>query len=81
VKRILLFGSTGSIGRNVLDIVAKNSDRFRVELLSCHNNVELIVQQARQFNVPAVLVGHEPAAETARNSLPATTNLLVGAEA
>jgi radical SAM protein with 4Fe4S-binding SPASM domain len=32
VKRILLFGSTGSIGRNVLDIVAKNPDEFRVEL-------------------------------------------------
>lgn len=81
MKRILLFGSTGSIGRNVLDIVAKNRDKFRVELLSCHRNVELLIEQARAFAVPAVQLTSERDAETARKLLPPSTRIYRGVAA
>jgi 1-deoxy-D-xylulose-5-phosphate reductoisomerase len=81
VKRILLFGSTGSIGRNVLDIVAKNRDKFRVELISCHNNVKLLIEQATVFKVPAVHLSDQADAETVRRALPSSTRIFTGDEA
>jgi 1-deoxy-D-xylulose-5-phosphate reductoisomerase len=78
VKRILLFGSTGSIGRNVLDIVAKNPEKFRVELLSCHRNVKLLIEQARTLKVSAVHLSDHSDAETVRQALPASTRIFVG---
>jgi 1-deoxy-D-xylulose-5-phosphate reductoisomerase len=78
VKRLLLFGSTGSIGRNVLDVVADNRDRFIVELLSCHRNVELLAQQARDFGVRKVHVLDEAKLAAARNLLPQDTTIYAG---
>jgi 1-deoxy-D-xylulose-5-phosphate reductoisomerase len=78
VKRILLFGSTGSIGRNVLDIVAKNPGKFRVELLSCHKNIGSLIEQARAFKVSAVHLSDHADAETVRQALPASTRIFVG---
>lgn len=77
MKRILLFGSTGSIGCNVLDIVAKNRDKFRFELLSCHSNVKLLIEQATAFGVPAVHLSNPTDAETVRQALPASTRIFV----
>ncbi len=78
MKRLLLFGSTGSIGRNVLDVVADNRDRFIVELLSCHRNVELLAQQARDFGVRKVHVLDEAKLAAARNLLPQDTTIYAG---
>jgi 1-deoxy-D-xylulose-5-phosphate reductoisomerase len=78
VKRILLFGSTGSIGRNVLDIVAKNPDKFRVELLSCYKNVKLLIEQAKTFKVSAVHLSDHTDAETVRQALPTSMRIFVG---
>ena len=78
MKRILLFGSTGSIGRNVLDIVAKNPDKFRIELLSCHSNIGPLIEQARTFKVSAVHLSNHADVETVRQALPASERILVG---
>ncbi len=45
MKRILVLGSTGSIGRNVLDVVRRHADRFRVTGLAAHRNVDLLRAQ------------------------------------
>jgi len=78
VKRLLLFGATGSIGRNVLDIVAANRDKFAVELLSCHRKVELLAQQVREFEVRYAHILDETLATKAKELLPADTRLYVG---
>jgi 1-deoxy-D-xylulose-5-phosphate reductoisomerase len=78
VKRILLFGSTGSIGRNVLDIIAKNRDKFQVELLSCHKNIELLIEQAKQFGVSAVYLPDPVDAAKVKRALPASTRVYTG---
>ncbi|MBE3557867.1 MAG: 1-deoxy-D-xylulose-5-phosphate reductoisomerase [Ktedonobacteraceae bacterium] len=48
-RRIALLGSTGSIGRQTLDVVRHFPDHFRVVTLSARSNVALLAQQAREF--------------------------------
>jgi 1-deoxy-D-xylulose-5-phosphate reductoisomerase len=54
MKKITILGSTGSIGRQALDII-KQADRFEVYALSCHQNVSLLVEQAEVF-APKIIV-------------------------
>jgi 1-deoxy-D-xylulose-5-phosphate reductoisomerase len=49
MKRIAVIGSTGSIGRNTLDVIRQFPDKFRVAALCTHSNVELLSAQAREF--------------------------------
>ena len=55
LKRIAIFGSTGSIGTQALEVIAANQDKFSVEVLTAHNNDELLVQQALKFSPNVVL--------------------------
>ncbi len=48
-KRVAVLGSTGSIGINTLDVISRYPDRFEVVLLTAFNNVQLLMQQVRQF--------------------------------
>ncbi|MBN2564328.1 MAG: 1-deoxy-D-xylulose-5-phosphate reductoisomerase [Candidatus Eisenbacteria bacterium] len=62
-KRIAVLGSTGSIGRGVLDVVEANPDAFEVLSLSGLTNVGLLAEQAERFRVKRAAVGaeaHEP---------------------
>jgi 1-deoxy-D-xylulose-5-phosphate reductoisomerase len=58
-KRIALFGSTGSIGTQALEVIAANPGKFSVEVLTCGNNEELLIQQAVKFNPNIVVIGDE----------------------
>ena len=48
-KRVAILGSTGSIGRQALDVIARYPDRFRVVGLAAGRNVELLAEQVRTF--------------------------------
>jgi 1-deoxy-D-xylulose-5-phosphate reductoisomerase len=48
-KKICILGSTGSIGKNTLEIISKNKKDFDVVLLSGNNNVKLLIAQAKKF--------------------------------
>jgi 1-deoxy-D-xylulose-5-phosphate reductoisomerase len=52
MKRILILGSTGSIGRNVLDVIKKHKDKFKVVGLSAKSNLKLLKKQLGDFDVP-----------------------------
>ncbi|MFZ1578678.1 MAG: 1-deoxy-D-xylulose-5-phosphate reductoisomerase, partial [Nostocoides sp.] len=56
VRSVALLGSTGSIGTQALDVVARNPERFRVAALSAGANVELLAQQAVRFRPPLVAI-------------------------
>ena len=45
-KRIAILGSTGSIGRQTLEVISEHTDVFEVELLAANNNADLLIQQA-----------------------------------
>ncbi|WP_346856283.1 1-deoxy-D-xylulose-5-phosphate reductoisomerase [uncultured Draconibacterium sp.] len=58
-KRIAILGSTGSIGTQSLEVIAQNPDDFEVEVLTANNNVELLVQQAKQFQPNVVVIANK----------------------
>jgi 1-deoxy-D-xylulose-5-phosphate reductoisomerase len=58
-KRIAIFGSTGSIGTQALDVVRAQSDLFEVEILTAQTNDELLIKQALEFLPNAVVIGDE----------------------
>ena len=49
-KNIAILGSTGSIGKQALNIIASKPENFDVFLLSCNANYKLIYKQAKKFN-------------------------------
>ncbi|MBL4707517.1 MAG: 1-deoxy-D-xylulose-5-phosphate reductoisomerase [Flavobacteriales bacterium] len=58
-KRIALLGSTGSIGRQALDVVRQNSDKFEIEVLTAYSNDELLLEQALEFKPNTVVIVDE----------------------
>lgn len=58
-KRIAIFGSTGSIGTQALDVIRANPELFEAEILTAQTNDELLVQQALEFSPNAVVIGDE----------------------
>jgi 1-deoxy-D-xylulose-5-phosphate reductoisomerase len=59
IKRIAIFGSTGSIGTQALEVIAANPDKFSAEVLTAHSNDDLLVQQALKFNPNVVVIVDE----------------------
>ena len=50
-RRIAILGSTGSIGRQTLDVVREHRDLFDVELITCNSSFTTLAAQAREFDV------------------------------
>ncbi|HZF64040.1 MAG TPA: 1-deoxy-D-xylulose-5-phosphate reductoisomerase [Chitinophagaceae bacterium] len=59
VKRIAIFGSTGSIGTQALEVIAAHPDKFSVDVLTANNNDEVLIQQALYFKPNIVVIGEE----------------------
>lgn len=59
IKRIAIFGSTGSIGTQALEVIAAHPDKFSVEILTAHSNDELLIKQAQRFLPNLVVIGDE----------------------
>lgn len=55
-RKIAILGSTGSIGTQTLDIVRQHRDLFEVELISALNSTDLLVAQAKEFDVNNVVI-------------------------
>lgn len=58
-KQLAILGSTGSIGTQTLEVVAEYPDLFEVYTLTANNNVELLIEQAKQFNPDSVVIANE----------------------
>ena len=58
-KRVAILGSTGSIGTQTLEVISEQNHLFEVEVLTAHNNADLLIQQALQFKPNAVVIGNE----------------------
>ena len=71
-KRIAIFGSTGSIGTQALDVIDANPDQFAVEILTALSNHELLIQQALKFNPNAVVIVDEKKYPEVKKALAST---------
>ena len=58
-RRIAILGSTGSIGRQALDVIRQHRDLFEVELLTANNSTDLLIQQAIEFDANTVVICNE----------------------
>ncbi|MBX3660240.1 MAG: 1-deoxy-D-xylulose-5-phosphate reductoisomerase [Ramlibacter sp.] len=84
IQRIAVLGSTGSVGTNTLDVVARHPDQFEVFALSAAQRVDLMLAQCAQFRPQFAIMasephGHELARKLAQNGL--ATRVLMGPEA
>ena len=58
-KRIAIFGSTGSIGKQTLEVIAAHPELFSAEILTAFSNESLLIEQAVQFVPNMVVIGDE----------------------
>jgi len=83
-QKITVLGSTGSIGTNTLDVVARHPDRFEVFALTAASQVDLMLRQCAQFRPAFAVMVNEAAGKTLAERLRAEglpTQVLTGAEA
>ena len=66
MKNIAILGSTGSIGRSTLDVIAQNRERFRVVALTAGSNTDLFEQQIKTFGPAVVAMADKDAAHALR---------------
>lgn len=79
-RDVIILGSTGSIGRQALDVIARNPDRFRVVGLSAGGSQkEVLADQVRAFGVDDVAIGEAESAELAGRPADVVLNALAGA--
>src|SRR6266487_4340216 len=72
IKRIAIFGSTGSIGGQALEVIESNPDKFSVEVLTAHHNYELLAEQAQKFKPNIVVIVDENKYTALKNALAST---------
>ena len=58
-KKIAILGSTGSIGKTLLDIVEKNKKNYEIILLTANKDHRLLLKQAKKFNVKNLILKDE----------------------
>lgn len=63
MKKVAILGSTGSIGTQALDVISRNTDRFKVTALTCGRNVELLSEQIKIFEPSLVVCTNKDDAE------------------
>ena len=56
IKKIAILGSTGSIGKQTIDIIRKDKKNFKILLLTANNNHKLLSKQIKEFNVKNVVI-------------------------
>ncbi len=58
-KRIGIFGSTGSVGRQALEVIKEQDDYFEVEVLTAYRNATLLIRQALEFKPNVVVIADD----------------------
>ena len=57
-KKIVILGSTGSIGKTLLDMISKDHKNFEIILLTADTNYKLLYKQAKKFNVKNLIISN-----------------------
>lgn len=81
-RRIAILGSTGSIGKQTLEVISEHPEHFAVEVLTANKNADLLIAQAIKFNPNAVVIGDEKLYDRVHAALsPLYIKVYAGAEA
>lgn len=71
-KTITILGSTGSVGKNTIDLISANPDEFKVRALTAGKNISLLVEQSKKCNPEFVAIADENLFEDLKKSLSGT---------
>jgi len=66
-KKIVILGSTSSIGKSLLNIIKKDKKNFKIELLTANTNYKDLINQAKQFNVKNLVITDTKSFEKSKN--------------
>jgi 1-deoxy-D-xylulose-5-phosphate reductoisomerase len=80
IKKIAIYGSTGSIGKQALEVIALHPDKFSVEVLTAHHNDDLLVKQAIQYKPNIVVIGDEQKYQKVKSALSGTDSKVFAGE-
>lgn len=80
IKNICILGSTGSIGKNSLEVISNFPDKFRVRYLTANTNTRLLEEQIARFRPKAVAVLNEQYANNLRLSSNGSLKVFAGEE-
>ncbi|MEX1307985.1 MAG: 1-deoxy-D-xylulose-5-phosphate reductoisomerase [Eubacteriales bacterium] len=78
MKKITILGSTGSIGKQTLDVIDQNKSEYAVSGLSCESNVDLLIAQANQYRPEAVCLSGAAHSDKLEANIPAGTTVFYG---
>jgi 1-deoxy-D-xylulose-5-phosphate reductoisomerase len=71
-RRVTILGSTGSVGRNTIDIISRDPAAYAVEALTAQDNSALLIEQARSLKPRFVAIGNEAHYRVVKEALAAT---------
>ncbi|MDD7719463.1 MAG: 1-deoxy-D-xylulose-5-phosphate reductoisomerase [Eubacteriaceae bacterium] len=70
MKKVAILGSTGSIGTQTLDVIRENRENFKITALTCGSNIELMINQIKEFEPELVAVAKEEDAKRLQMKFP-----------
>ena len=68
-RKIIILGSTGSIGKSTIEVIKKNKNKFKIVLLAANKNYKLLLKQAKYFNVKNIIINNLDAYIYVKNKL------------
>ena len=80
MKKILILGSTGSIGINTLNVIRKFPDKFKISALTVNKRIDLLESQIEEFKPEVVVVQNKDFAKELKNRIKGKCNVLGGKE-
>ena len=80
LKRVSIFGATGSIGQNTLDLIGRDPERFQVDTLTGGHQVDQLVQDAKKYGARMVVTAYADHYQARKSGL-SDTDIQVGAGA
>lgn len=81
MKKVVILGSTGSIGTQALDVLSRYPDEYEIIALSANENIDLLEEQVRRFKPTRIAVINEEKAKMLRRRISSTVEILPGREA
>ncbi len=69
LQKIAILGSTGSIGKQTIEVVEKNPDKFKIIALTANNNFKLLIKQAEKIKPKYVIIANKKHYSAVKNAL------------